>query len=181
MVSGESEVLTMDTRKMTRCALFAALLAVCGWLSVPVGDGAVSLQTFGVLLCLGVLGGKWGTVTCLCYVLLGAVGVPVFTGVQGGIGVLLGPTGGYIWGFLACSLIYWVLEKRLPMWLCMILGLAACYTCGTVWYALMYAQGGIWAVAVKCVLPYLLPDGVKLGLALVLSKRIGYIKSPPVA
>lgn len=171
----------MNIRRMTRCALFAALLAVCAWLSVPVGDGAVSLQTFGVLLCLGVLGGKWGTLTCLVYIALGAVGLPVFTGVQGGMGVLLGPTGGYIWGFLAGALIYWALEGRLPVWMCMVSVLVACYACGTVWYALVYARGSFWLVAAKCVLPYLLPDGVKLVLALVLTKRIRYIIFPPAA
>lgn len=171
----------MDIRRMTRCALFAALLAVCAWLSVPVGDGAVSLQTFGVLLCLGVLGGRWGTLTCLVYIALGAVGLPVFTGLQGGMGVLLGPTGGYIWGFLAGALIYWALEGRLPVWLCMVSVLAACYACGTAWYALVYARDSFWLVAAKCVLPYLLPDGVKLVLALALTKRIRYIIFPPAA
>ena len=168
----------MKIRQMTRCALFAALLAVCGILSFPLGDGAVSMQSFGVLLCLGVLGGKWGTVTCLVYVALGAMGLPVFSGMQGGLGVLMGPTGGYLLGFVAAGLIYRILENKLPMAACMVLSMAVCYAFGTAWYALLYAPGSIWPVAAKCVLPYLLPDGVKLLLALGISKRI---KHPPEA
>ena len=85
---------------MTLCALFGALIALCSWLCVPIGDIAFTMQTFAVFLTLGLLGGKWGTVTILVYLLLGAVGMPVFTAFRGGIGVLAGVTGGYLWGFL---------------------------------------------------------------------------------
>ena len=94
----------MKIRKMTRCALLAAVMAVCAWISVPVGELAVSLQTFAVFLTLGFLGGRLGSAAVLVYLLLGAAGVPVFAGFRGGIGVLLGPTGGYLWGFLAACL-----------------------------------------------------------------------------
>ena len=114
---------------MTRCALFAALLAVCAWLAVPVGQLAISLQTFAVLLTLGILGGKWGMGAILVYLGLGAVGLPVFTGFRGGIGMLLGPTGGYLWGFLVSGLLYWLLEGKLPQWANFALCIAVCYTC----------------------------------------------------
>ena len=161
----------MKVRQMTRCALFGALLVVCGWLSIPVGDGAVSMQSFGVLLCLGVLGGKWGTVTVLVYLALGGIGLPVFTGFRGGLGVLLGPTGGYLWGFLLAGLLYWILEKYFRMEICMLAAMVLCYACGTAWYALVYTPESFWLVAAKCVLPYLLPDTLKLLLALTLTKR----------
>ena len=80
----------MKVRNMALCALFAALLAVCAWLAIPVGDTAFTMQTFGVLLTLGLLGGRWGSVSILLYLLLGLVGLPVFSGFQGGFGVLLG-------------------------------------------------------------------------------------------
>ena len=70
----------MKPREMTRCGVLAAILAVCAWLSVPLGDQAVSLQSFGVFLALGLLGGRGGTVTVLVYLLLGAAGAPVFSG-----------------------------------------------------------------------------------------------------
>lgn len=160
---------------MTRCAAFAAVLAVCAWISVPLGDQAVSLQTFAVFLTLGLLGGKMGAVTVLVYLLLGAAGLPVFAGFRGGVGVLLGPTGGYLWGLFGTCLLYWLLEKRLSMWLNMVLGLLLCYLCGTVWYYCMYAPGALWPVVLTCVVPYLIPDAVKILLALTLSHRLKWL------
>ena len=158
------------TRKLTRCALFAALMAPCAWIGLPLGHTVFTMQTFGVLLTLGLLGGKRGTVSILCYLLLGAAGLPVFSAFRGGIGAILGPTGGYLWGFLATGLVYWVLEKwSRPA--AMTAGLAACYTCGTIWY-MTYTGGALAAVLVQTVLPYLIPDALKLVLALRLTKRL---------
>lgn len=165
----------MKLRDMTRCGVLAALLAVCAWLSVPMGDQAVSLQSFGVFLALGLLGGRGGTVTVLVYLLLGAAGVPVFSGFRGGIAVLLGPTGGYLWGFLAACALYWALEKHLRPWLNTVLGMMLCYVCGTAWYYYMYAPGEIWPVVMTCVVPYLLPDAIKIFLSLTISRRLRYL------
>jgi biotin transport system substrate-specific component len=99
-------------------------------------------------------------------------GVPVFSGFRGGFSVLLGPTGGYLWGFLAAAMLYWALEKHLPSWLNMALGMALCYVCGTIWYYMMFAPGTIWPVVLTCVVPYLLPDGLKLFLAYSLGRRL---------
>ena len=158
------------TRKLTRCALFAAMMALCAWIGVPLGHTVFTMQTFGVLLALGLLGGKRGTISILCYLLLGAAGLPVFSGFRGGIGAILGPTGGYLWGFLATGLVFWMLEK----WsrpLAMIAGIIACYACGTVWY-MTYTGGALAAVLAQTVLPYLIPDAVKLILALRLTRRL---------
>ena len=158
------------TRDLTRCALFAAMIALCAWLGVPLGHTVFTMQTFGVLLALGLLGGKPGTASILCYLLLGAAGLPVFSGFRGGIGAILGPTGGYLWGFLATGLVFWTLEK----WsrpLAMISGLLACYACGTLWY-MSYAGGGLAAVLAQTVAPYLIPDAAKLLLALRLTRRL---------
>lgn len=162
----------MKIHTLSRCGIFAAALAICAWISVPLGDQAVSLQTFGVFLALGLLGGKQATAAVAAYLLLGAVGVPVFTGFRGGFSPLLGPTGGYLWGFLAACLLWWALEKRLPDWLKATLAMALCYGCGTVWYYFTYASGAVWPVALACVAPYLLPDGAKITLALLLSRRL---------
>ena len=156
---------------MVRCALFAALLAVCAWLSVPIGDIAFTMQTFGVFLALGVLGGKWGSISILIYLALGAVGMPVFAGFRGGLGVLLGVTGGYIWGFLATGLVYWGLEK-LNKPLAMGLGLGACYVCGCLWFSVYAGGAGFVGAVVKCVVPYLIPDLCKLVLAERLARRL---------
>lgn len=162
----------MKLHNITRCSMLAAVIAVCAWISVPLGEQAISLQTFAVFLALGVLGGKRGTVTVVVYLLLGAVGVPVFSGFRGGTAVFLGPTGGFLWGFAAAALLYWVLQTHLKPWLCMVLGMLLCYACGTAWYYFMYAQGALWPVLTTCVLPFLLPDAVKLFLAQMLSKRL---------
>lgn len=159
-----------NTKYMTRAALFAALMAICAWISIPVLDIAFTMQTFGVFLTLGVLGGKWGSVTILIYLLLGAAGLPVFSGFRGGFGVLLGVTGGYLWGFLFSGLVYWVMERlgKLPA---MIAGMAVCYLCGSLWFYL-YAGGVMGLILLRCVVPYLIPDGVKLALAWSLSRRL---------
>lgn len=162
----------MKLRNMTRCAIFSAVLAVCAWLSIPLGDQAISLQSFGVFLTLFLLGGRDGTVSVLVYLLLGVVGVPVFSGIRGGISVLLGPTGGYLWGFLAAAILYWVLEKRLPSWMNTTLSMMLCYTCGTVWYYFIFAPGALWPVLLTCVVPYLLPDILKIFLAHSVARRL---------
>lgn len=171
----------MRARNMALCALFAALLAVCAWISFPVSEIAFTLQTFGVFLTLGLLGGRLGTVAIAVYLVMGAVGLPVFTGFRGGIGVLLGATGGYLWGFAAAGLVYWCLTALLPRnrFVClfaMITGQLVCYTLGTFWFWLVYLRGGsavsLLPIFAKCVLPYLLPDGLKLFFAWLLTGRL---------
>ena len=170
----------MKIRNMALCALFAALLAVCAWITVPVGDIAITMQTFGIFLTLGVLGGKRGTVAISIYLLLGIVGLPVFSGFQGGIGALLGVTGGYIAGFLATALIYWLItalgrNQEIFRLLGMVVGLLVCYLFGTLWFRFGYlSYGGLsfGAVLLKCVVPYLLPDAAKLMIAWLLSRRL---------
>ncbi|MBQ4641850.1 MAG: biotin transporter BioY [Oscillospiraceae bacterium] len=163
---------------MALCGLFAALLALCAWLSFPMGDAAVTLQTFGVFLCLGLLGGSRGTIAIFVYLLLGAVGLPVFSGFRGGLGALLGVTGGYLTGFLVCALVYWLLSVLLPskQLLAMIAGLLTCYCFGSLWYYYIYIDSGtavnLGLILAKCVLPYLLPDAIKLSLALILTKKL---------
>lgn len=158
-------------RKMVLCSMMAALMSICGWISLPVPPIPVTMQTFGVLLTLGLLGGKWGTVSIGLYLLLGILGLPVFTGFRGGVGALLDATGGFLWGFLAAGLTYWFLERlgRLPA---MIAGLLACYACGCWWFSLWAGGTGFWAAMTTCVLPYGIPDGVKLVMAFRFSSRL---------
>ena len=160
----------INTRYMTLSALFAALLAVCAWLSIPVSDISFTMQTFGVFLALLLLGGKWGTVSIFIYLLLGAVGLPVFSGFRGGLGQLLGITGGFLWGFLLSGLIFWLLE-RFGKILALIAGLLCCYGCGCLWFY-FHSGGGLGLILLRCVLPYLIPDGVKLVLACSLARRL---------
>ena len=169
----------MKAKHMALCGLFTAVLALCAWLCVPMGDLVITLQTFGIFLTLGLLGGKLGTATICVYLLLGAVGAPVFSGFRGGLGVLLGTTGGYIFGFMLTSILYWILTsiKNTPLTrlMAMIIGLLLCYGCGSWWYMTRYLSSGdltLGLVLVKCVLPYLIPDAVKLGLAWILTGKL---------
>lgn len=176
----------MKIRNMTRCAILTALLCICAWIGFPLGDVSITLQTFGLFLTLGILGGKNGCLVCLLYLLLGAVGLPVFSGFRGGLGTLFGATGGYILGFLAAALVYWLttalLGQRFPVRvMASVLGLAVCYGFGTLWYALVWTEGGSLSLGLilgKCVLPYLLPDLVKLSLAIAAAEKLKRIILP---
>ena len=161
----------MKVRPMARAALFAALMAVSAWLSIPLPPVRFTLQTLAMLLALGLLGGKWGSLSICLYLLLGVVGLPVFSGFRSGIGAMLDATGGFLWGFLLGGLGYWLAE-RLGKLAAMILFLLIVYSCGAAWF-LIYAPGsGLWGAATVTVLPYLLPETVKLLLANMLVKRI---------
>lgn len=167
-------------KAIARVALFAAVIAVSAWLSVP-SPVPFTMQTFGVFLALLVLGGKNGSLAILVYVLIGSVGLPVFSGFTGGIGVLLGASGGYILGFPVAATVMWLCErlfgKSTPARIvASALALAALYAVGTLWYVAVYtkaAEGvGFSAALAACVFPYLLPDTLKLTLAFTVAKRL---------
>ena len=155
-------------------------MAICSWISIPVLAVPFTLQTFGVELALFCLGGKTGFLSIAVFLLLGLAGVPVFANFNGGAGYLLGPTGGYILGFLATALVWTILERRFSRnrWTRlggMALAIAACYAVGTVWFYYFYGMsrgmtlGGVLGV---CVVPFLLPDAAKLVLAELVGERV---------
>lgn len=169
-------------RDLAYIALMAALIAVCAWITVPFGPVPFTLQTFGIFAALGLLGGRRGTIAVLLYLLLGLVGLPVFAGFSAGAGALLGVTGGYLIGFLASALVYWAVTaklgtKPLMMVLAMVLGLVVCYAFGTLWFIQVYTSGGSTTTLLgtlgMCVFPYVIPDLIKIALAMVVSKRVG--------
>ena len=142
-------------RDLTYIAVFAALLAVCSWISIPAAV-PFTLQTLGIFLAVGLLGGRRGTLVVLVYILMAAVGLPVLSGFRGGVGALLGNTGGDVLGFL--------------------LGLLVCYAFGTAWFMALYirANGAVslWTVLGWCVIPFILPDLLKIAGALALTARL---------
>lgn len=163
-------------------AVAAVLIAVCSWISISViVPVPFTLQTFGVFFVVGFLGGKRGTLAVLVYLILGVVGVPVFAGFSGGIGTLLGSTGGYIVGFVFTALIMWAFECRLgkKTWvllLSMVVGLIVCLAFGTAWFMVVYANTtgeiGLLTALMWCVIPFIIPDILKLVLAVVLCNRL---------
>lgn len=165
---------------LTYMAVGAALIAVCSWISIP-STVPFTLQTFAVFCVLSLLGGKRGTVSIFIYILLGAVGMPVFAGFTGGIGILLGTTGGYIIGFILMGLLFWLAEhffgNALPVRIVsMLAGLLVCYAFGTGWFLWVYARQsgaiGIGTALSWCVLPFILPDLAKMALAVGIAGRV---------
>ena len=161
-------------------ALGAVLITICSWISIPT-TVPFTMQTFAVFFVLSALGGKRGTAAIIVYILLGAVGIPVFAQFTSGIGILFGSTGGYIVGFVFMGLVYWLIVHLLgkKLWaqiLSMVIGLAVCYAFGTAWFLFVYTQTngavGLAMVLGWCVIPFLIPDLVKLGLALALARRL---------
>lgn len=170
----------MKTKSLVYAAVMAALIALCAWITIPTVV-PFTLQTFAIFLAVGVLGGKLASLSVGVYLLLGAAGLPVFSGFSGGLGPFAGVTGGYLLGFLLIALVMWGAEAllgRSPVVFVVsgIVGLAVCYAFGTAWFVLMYAAStgpiGVASALWTCVIPFLLPDGVKLALALVLSRRL---------
>ena len=168
---------SFTVRELVLSAFFAALTAVCSWISIPAAV-PFTLQTFAVFLTLLLLPARQGILAIAVYLLLGTAGLPVFSGFRGGPSVLFGPTGGYLTGFLLTGLVALIFEKLrwtgFPLKLCgLALGLLLCYTAGTVWFVLTYTAGPmtVGTALSLCVLPFLIPDGIKLALAALIARR----------
>ena len=171
----------LTVQDMVLIAVFVAIITVCSFIQISVGPVPFTLQTFGVFIAAGVLGGKRGTLSVLVFILLGAVGIPVFANFSGGIGVLVGPTGGYIIGFLFSALVMWAMEKlpgkkSIMQIVSMVVGLVVCYAFGTAWFMVVYgkANGPVGLVTALgwCVFPFIIPDLIKIALAYVLSRKL---------
>ena len=169
------------TRSLVFTALGLALIAVCAQIMIPMPLVPFTMQTFAVSLLPALLGWQWSAAAGLVYLALGAVGAPVFSGLRGGLGALLGPTGGYLISYAFEMLLAGLLLKKLSgsfrgRCAAMAAGLLVCYLFGTVWFVVVYSanQGGIsfWAALMKCVIPYILPDLAKIALAAFLAPRL---------
>ena len=177
--------LKTKTTDMVFISLTVALMAICSWISVPLTI-PVTLQTFAVFTAAGLLGMKRGTLTVLIYILLGAIGVPVFAGFTGGVGILFGLTGGYIIGFVFSALVVGFITKhfgkKMPVLvLAMIAGLLVCYIFGTAWFMFVYTKNtgavGLFTVLSWCVIPFIIPDAIKIALAAIVVNRVSkYVK-----
>ena len=172
----------MNTKDVALVGLFAALIVICAWISLPMGPVPVTLQTFAVFLGASLLGSRRGTLAVAVYILLGVVGLPVFSGFKG-----LNPlTFGYVLGFLPLGMLTAAAEKlfkgrKLALPLGMVTGLLVCYLIGTVWFwYVMHFRGteyGFGKILSLCVVPFILPDLVKMGLAWFLAQKLGkYVK-----
>lgn len=168
----------IKTKQMVLIALMTAVTCVLGPLSIPLPFSPVpiSLTNFAIFLAIFVLGMKNGTISFIIYLLLGAVGVPVFSSFRGGFQVLAGPTGGYLIGFIFLALIMgFALDhfdrKLVPTIIGMIIGMAVCYAFGTVWLAkllsLSFKEGLMMGV-----IPYLPGDAAKIIIAAIVGPKL---------
>ena len=188
MAQGNTQTLrTTNTYAMAVTALMTAVTCILAPLSIPIGPVPISLTNFAIYLSLYLLDWKKGTISYILYLLLGLVGLPVFSGFTGGIGKLAGPTGGYLIGFIFLALIAGffidgiVIDKFSQRWiqiLGMIVGTAICYAFGTAWFCIQAGYTVSAALAV-CVIPFIPADLIKMVIAMIIGpeirKRLGAV------
>ncbi len=182
-MSHQSAAAAAAGEKKTKTAVIAmigvmtAVTCILGPLAVPIGPVPISLTHVSIFLALYALGMKYGTISYLMYLLIGLIGLPVFSGGAGGPAKLLGPTGGYLIGFIFMALIAgWAIDHfdKIYMHLAgMVIGDAVCYLFGTVWFVNVYSSAdgsrmGFAAALAICVYPFIVGDIVKMILCLVI-------------
>ena len=168
----------LTLKGMILAAVFAALTGILTQVQIPLPYVPINLALFSVFLAGALLGPKYGTLAMVVYVLIGAVGVPVFSGFSGGLHKLTGPTGGYIAGYILCAFLVGLLSRswgfgkwNLMLALAMVTGTLACYALGTAWF--MAATGNsLWVCLGYCVFPFLPGEAVKIALATLLASRL---------
>ncbi|MBO4472825.1 MAG: biotin transporter BioY [Clostridia bacterium] len=175
----ENALKKLNTRDMAYIALAVAVNAVCAFITIP-ATVPFTLQVFGIFFTLEYLGGRRGAIAVWLYLLMGAVGLPVFSGFRGGFSVLLSATGGFIMAFAAVALLYFVVSFfKIPRWthyLLAAVSLALIYLGGSAWF--VYMMGGTIVHALMvCVVPFILPDLIKIVLAFLLSSRLNKVKA----
>ena len=170
----------LSLRRMIAVSLFAALFCLLAPLSFPLGVIPVSAGTLALYLAVSVLGTVDGTLVVLLYLCLGALGLPVFAAFSGGVSVLIGPTGGYLWGYVPAALLIGFLQRRLPGRMAtpvaMLMGTLLCYILGTGWYCVLTGTPPVSALLV-CVVPFLIGDVLKIVAVLALLPVLKRVKA----
>ena len=177
----------ISTSTIAMIALMTAVTCILGPLSVPIGPVPISLTNLAIYFTVILLGWKKGTVSYVIYLLIGLVGVPVFSSFSAGPAKLFGPTGGYLIGFIFLAMISgWFIEKfpgkRVMYFVGMVLGTAVCYALGTAWLA-YEAEMTFQAALMAGVIPFTIGDIAKMIVAIIVAPMIknplvkaGYIK-----
>lgn len=170
------------THSLAVISLFAIFTAVCSQISFPLPftPVPVNLALFSVLMSGAILGGAKGAVSQLVYVSLGVIGLPVFANLQAGAGTAIGPTGGFIAGYILASFIAGASNKSkrpfVTALLSMSAGTAACYLLGTAWFVFL-TNTSISKSLLMCVLPFIPGDIFKIILASVFAQRLKAVYS----
>ena len=166
-------------KKLVYAALFAALTAVSAWVTIPLPYVPITLQTFFVILSGGALGAYFGALSMVVYLLLGFIGLPVFSRGQSGLGVLAGPTGGYLVGFVLCAIVTGLIVKMRKnpglLWyaLAMAIGTLVIYACGWAQLSLILRMPADTALLVG-VLPFIPGDVIKIIAAAYVAKKLNF-------
>jgi len=166
----------ISTKTMALIAVMTAVTCVLAPLSVPIGPVPISLTNLAIYFGLYILGMKKETVSYMIYLLIGFVGLPVFSGFTGGAGKLLGPTGGYLIGFIPMAIVAGILidksgGKVVPSVIGMVLGTAICYALGTAWFCIQ-ADYEVMPALALCVIPFLPGDAAKIAIAAFFGPQI---------
>ena len=165
-------------RNWVMIALFSSVLCVSALISIPAFGIPITLQSFGVAAALFIMGAPRALASVLVYVCIGLVGLPVFSGFNGGVGAILGPSGGFIIGLVLLCLIYYLITAIMPdtrtvRLIAYSVGHIASYIVGTVWFVFVYSDGvGFFAAFAITVLPFVIPDIMKTALAFYISERM---------
>ena len=163
------------TYDITMTALMAAVTCILAPLSIPIGPVPISFTNLAIYLSLYLFGCKKGTVSYLIYLLMGLVGLPVFSGFTGGPAKLAGPTGGYIIGFIIMAVIAGLVidncHKSWIQFVGMIVGTIICYLFGTIWFCIV-ADYTFKAALAVCVIPFIPADLVKMIIAMIIGPMI---------
>lgn len=162
-------------KKIALCALFTAVITACAWLSIPTPFGInLAFTLFGISLAGFLLGVKGATAAVAVYIALGAAGLPVFSNFTGGIGILFGVSGGFLWGFLLTAVLCGIASKaskKLLKYTFMILSVLLCHMVGITQYCIVTGNN-VLAAFLTASLPFLLKDIILLFLAELISKKI---------
>lgn len=160
---------------MLQCSLFAALMCILSPWTIPIGIVPMSLSLFAVVLTAVVLGWRKSVVAVFVYIMIGAVGLPVFSGWQSGLAVLAGPTGGYVWSYVAvCAIVGKCADMGFGRYMMFVIGfvsLIVCYMCGIVQYMAVTGATLMQAMTV-CVYPFVVLDIIKIVVAVILGETI---------
>ena len=168
----------MRARDIAFMGMLLGIMIISSWISIPM-TVPFTLQTFAIFLTILILGTWRGFFVVVAYIVLGLIGLPVFSGFKSGFAAIAGPTGGYILGFLLTAIVTGKLleflpDKKIYRYLSMFIGLVVCYAFGTFWFVNMYTKSAMNFLRALplCVIPFIIPDVLKILLADYIAKLL---------
>lgn len=161
---------TNHIKKITEIALFVSVITICSWISIPLII-PITLQTLIIFLVIHISDFKTSMISVIIYIILGLIGVPVFSFFKSGLASILGPTGGFIIGFIPLTFFSSLLTEKhkgnkIFCLLVYLFGLLLLYTIGSLWYYFVYSKDSISSILLICVIPFIIPDIIKIVLAI---------------